>query len=381
MSRMSGPAALPRAGLIGLAGFLGLAAIATPSSCTCQREENIEAKARLSKPAPPDPHVTAADDKIDAADLGNPETMKRVMRMEGQEIAARLKSFSMTSNASLSFGRGAAEAAGKVRSSEKTRMVQGLPQPDGASGDFAVEVLTGDGSEMRLAYVNDIFFLKNQNGRWRMSRDPQGERNAYRSESLAVWRSFYDLVAHALVVERSGGGTHAGRSVVKYRLALADTSAEARAAGAGLPPPPVGPDGGPPEESNEQRLTRVRERMSAWRERARPAGGRGELWVDEATGVVLQVKFTGAMVVGDGPDPARLDVTIDQTFSEIGKDHKVPMPKEAIEEVTRKKMPVRPRELLEEDHIVEPIADAGPAGVRAKKKPPPKPEVPDSDED
>lgn len=357
-----------------------MGAVAAPPSCTCQRAENIEAKERLTKPAPPDPHVKAADDKIDVGNLTDPAVFKRVVRMEGQEIAARLQSFTMTSNGQLSFGRGAPDSGARVRSAEKTRMVQGLPREDGA-GDFAIEVTTGEGNEMRLAYVNDVFFLKNNNGRWRLSRDPQGERNAYRSDALAVWRSFYDLVSHALVVEAAGAGTHAGRPVVKYRLSLPDEGAVAAAAGKDIAPPPEGPDGGPAEEPPAERLTRMRDRMSKWKERAKPAGGRGELWVDEKTGVATFVNFTGAMVVGDGPQPARLDVKLDMSFTDIGKDHQVQMPKDAIEEVVRKKMPVHPRAVLEEAGIVSAVVDGGPAGASGPKKAPAKPAAPAVPED
>lgn len=347
------------------------------SSCTCQRAENIEAKQRLSKPAPPNPHVKAADEKIDVENLTDPTVMRRVVDMEGAEIAARLKSFRFDSKGDLNFSRG----GGGLKSAETTRMLQGLPRAGGdeASGDFGVELTTGDGSEMRLAYVNEIFFLKNNNGKWRMSRDPQGERNAYRSDAVGVWGGFYDLVKHGLIVEKRGSGRHDGRPVVKYRIALPDTSAEARALGAGKAPPPVGPDGGPADEPAPEKLKRMRDRMATWRESSRPAGGEGELWVDEETGVAVLVKLNGKMVVGDGPDPSVLNVKINATYSEIGKDHQVPMPKDAIEEVVRKKMPVRPRELLESEGIVDPLPrDAGPGAVA---KPPVKGEIPDEDDD
>src|SRR6476620_2390744 len=89
------------------------------SSCTCQRAENIEAKERLSKPAPPNPHVLAADDKIDAENLTSADVMKRVVNMEGTEIAARLKSFRFDSHGDLSFTRG----EGGLKSAETTRML------------------------------------------------------------------------------------------------------------------------------------------------------------------------------------------------------------------------------------------------------------------
>ena len=353
-----------------------LVAAAALPVCTCQRTENVEAKKRLSKPAPPDPHVKAADDKIDVDSLTDPAVMKRVVHMDGTEVAARLKGFSFTSNGDMTFGRGAGTG---IRSHEKTRMVQA------SNGDFAVDVTTGDGSEMKLAYVNEVFFLKNNNGKWRIDRDPQGERNSSRNDALGVWRAFYDLIGHGLVVEKLGIGRHDGREVMKYKLSMPNEGGVARAAGATLPAPLIGPDGGPAEEPAPEHQKKMKDHMSKWRDRAKPAGGNGELWVDMESAAVVYVKFAGTMVVGDEPDAAKLDVHIDASVTEVGKDHTVPMPKDAIDEVVRKKMPVQPRLLLEEDGVVPPLPkDGGPSNAGPGSKKPNIPqkagEIPDDDE-
>jgi hypothetical protein len=215
--------------------------------------------------------------------------------------------------------------------------------------------------------------LKNNNGEWRMSRDPAGERNQYRTDAVQVWKAFYELVSHALVVEKIGGGTHEGRSVVKYKLSIPDQSSAAATEGANVPQPPQPQmsDAGILEdvEPVPEKKKRIGDRLGKWRDRAKPAGGSGELWVDTKNGVVVLVRFDGNLAVGDGPAPSKLHVKVDQSYRDIGKDQKVPMPKDAIDDVVRKKMPVRPRELLEEEGIVKPEArDAGPAGARAKPK-------------
>jgi hypothetical protein len=238
------------------------------------------------------------------------------------------------------------------------------------NGDFSVDAITGDTSEQHLAYVNDIFFLKNNNGRWRMSRDPTGEREAYRSDAIGVWRSFYDLFEHALVVTKVGPARFGTRDVVKYTLKVPDQSAAANTAAALLPEMPVGPDGGVPEETPQENRKRMRENMSAWRERAKPAGGSGELLVDEDHGVILSVTFDGTLLVSDAKSPAKLEVHIVQSITEVGKKQDVPMPKDAIEDVLRKKMPVNPRQLLEDEKIIAPLPkDAGPGGDKKPKAP------------
>jgi len=353
--------------------LLTLAVFAVWPSCTCQRAENIEAKARLTKPAPPNPVDGLSAQKIDAAALDKDDKLvKRVCRMDVVEAHRRLSSFLYTSKGDLLFNRG----AGKIRSAEKTRLLQS------ATDDFSSSLETGDGSTQDLAYVNGVFFLKNGNGQWRMSRDPTGERDEYRRDAGAVWRSFYDLFAHTLVVTANGTGRHAGRDVVKYKLAIPDQAAAARELGAQEPPIAAIPDGGTAAEATTpEENKRMADRVSRWRSKAKPAGGKGELYVDVETGVPLFVHFEGALLVGDAPEPARLEVNLEQSYTEVGKEHEIHAPKEAVEEIVRQKYPTNPRALLEENGIVKPEGKDAGAGGGAGAKAAKKADGPDDDED
>ncbi len=361
-----------------LAVVVGIS-ITGPFACTCQRAENIEAKERLTKPQPKTDISAAASEKIDVDGLTDAAKMKRVCKMDGAEVAVRLGSYTWKSEGALSFGR----AESGVKSSEKTTMLQS------SNGDFSLTTVSGDSSEMKLAYVNDVFFLKNGNGKWRVSRDPAGERNQYRTDALAVWPSFYELVDHGLVVERTGASTFGGRSVVGYSLKLPDESAKAREEGATVtdgPPPPIEvPDAGlqaAPEEEDVRRK-RIAERVGRWAKRAHPAGGSGKILVDEETGVALLIDFDGRLLVGDGKDPAELKVKLHQEITGIGKDPVVKAPEDAIAEITRKKMVVEPREILEDAKIVAPLPrDAGPGGGgKGSKASKPVGEIPDDADD
>lgn len=341
------------------------------AGCTCQRSENLEAKERLTKPQPKELSSSKATESIAVDDLATREKMDRVVHMDGSEIAARLGSFVYASTGELTFGR-EGDAAPALKSAEQTRVVQS------DSGDFSIDVVTGDGSEQKLAYVNEIFFLKNNNGQWRVSRDPAGERNVYRTDAMAVWSSFYDLVAHALVVERTGATRHAGRSGIGYALKLPDQGSKAREEGKAVTdaaPPAVivpGVDGGPDTtaeaaEEEKTRRERVAKRVSQWAKRAQPAGGSGRLIVDEATGVPLLVEFEGALVVGDGKDPARLTVKLNASMQDIGKPQTLKAPEDAIAEIVRRKMPAHPRDVFEDNKLVEPLPEEEGMPKRKKK--------------
>jgi hypothetical protein len=324
--------------------------------CRCQRTENVEAKARMKQASPPSAAEVAAKETLSAAAVTAGPVMERLARMSGEEIFLRLGSFQFAGNAEMSFGRGDQPA---LRASEKTTMTQA------GRGDFRIETISGDDTEMRLVYLNEIFFLKNNNGRWRVSRDPGGEREDYRSDALNVWRAFYDLVGHALIVERSAATTTDGRPAVGYRLSLRDDSAKATNVQP-LPEEAVATDAtGTAAEAQNQ--TRLSARVRRWRERAHAKSGAGTMVVDEKTGVILSVNFEGDVVVGDGPEPAKLHVKIDQKFTGIGAAYTIDHPPDAIDEITRTKWPAHPRAPFEEDGVVAPLPDAGPSAQPTRK--------------
>jgi hypothetical protein len=326
----------------------------------CSRGEN-EAKERLFSPAPPDPMIAAAKEVIPVFELAtNKDAWTRVNRMPYDEMRRRLDSFTYKSEGTLDFSRQKLQ----LRSTERVT----ITQPSG--DDFSIALSTGDGSTQDIVFANDVLFLKNNNGHWRASRDPKGERTELIDDSAGVWRSFFDLFAHALVVERKDGlTTRAGREAIVYTLTVRDESAKAAAKGreeTALPDDipfaadEEGVDGGvaPGKKLSQKDVT---DRISRWRQNAHPAGGKGEVVVDSKTGVVLAVRFTGALAVGDAPSTGRLDVDVTVGVSDIGADLQVSPPKGAIEEITRKKWPTDPRTDLEKKGIVPPLPPAEPA--------------------
>lgn len=322
----------------------------------CQKAENKSAKERLSKPQPPDPLIAKAEEVLQAQDLPNdPKLKDRVNRMRFAEARRRLGSFRLKTRGDLQFKRSGLN----VDSAEDIEIVQS------ADGDFSVSLVTKGGSGQQLVYANGVLFLKNNNGRWRASRDPVGERNRLREDSAGIWRSFYDLYEHALTFQPRGETSYEGRTALKFGLSVKDLSQEARQLGRGEKPRPrlkgfdAGvPDAGPgtgPLVSEDEMKEWVSNRTRTWRKKARAAGGSGEMLVDKATGVILKVRFEGDLVVGDAKVPAELHVKLAHDVSDVGADLQVVVPKDAIDEVVRKKWPVKPRELLEEGGVVKPL--------------------------
>lgn len=341
-----------RAPTTNLPGLLLLFALLSGAGCPAPKPENAAAKERLSAPAPPDPMRALADESLAAGALvEDKEARDRIMRMSIQEVALRLGTFRLKTRGSLRFAR----TDVKVNSAEEVDIVMGN------AGHFTIHVVTGDESEQHVAYLNDILFLKNNNGRWRASRDPVGERDELLADSAGIWRSFYDLFAHTLVWQKSGSARSEGRDVVRYAITLPERSADALA----LSPAPAAPatlaDGGPAPLDPAEERRRIRDRVSRWRERARPAGGRGEVRVDAQSGALLSVRFEGALAVGDGPEPARLEVNLAHDVSEIGANHEIQAPKDAIDEIVRKKWPTNPRAELEKAGLVAPEPEPEPA--------------------
>jgi hypothetical protein len=318
------------------------------SACNCQRPENIAAKERLMAPPPPDPIKRQGAESLNAEGLETPGTERdRVMRMSAREAGLRLGAFRLSTEGELEFSREDI----KVKSAEKVKIALG------PEGHFSIHVVTGDEGEQRVAYINDILFLKNNNGRWRASRDPAGEREELLDDSGGIWRSFYDLFSHTLVLKQKGSTRFAGRRAIEYSMTLPDEREEAEALGAKEPVSEVQrrADGGVIEVDPQVEKERMRDRLSSWRKKARPAGGRGELRVDAETGVILYVQFKGRLAVGDGPQPGMLRVSLKHSVSDVGADIEVEAPKDAIEEFVRKKWPTDPRTPLEKAGLVPPL--------------------------
>lgn len=318
------------------------------AACDCQSPENAAAKERLMAPPPPDPTRRQAEERLDPEDLTTPGTARdRIMRMSVREAGMRLGSFRLTTEGELEFSR----ADIQVKSAENVEIALG------PEGHFSIQVVTGDEGEQQVAYINDILFLKNNNGRWRASRDPAGEREELLDDSGGIWRSFYDLFSHTLVLQKKGRTTFAGRNVIEYTMKLPDERAEAEALGAKEPviAPEIGPDGGGMPVDPQVENKRMRDRLSTWRKKAKPAGGRGELRVDEETGVILYVQFVGRLAVGDSAEPGMLRVSLKHSISDVGAKLEVSAPKDAIEEIVRKKWPTDPRTPLEKAGLVPPL--------------------------
>jgi len=309
------------------------------NGCSCQRAENVEAKKRLQAPPPKSRIDTLAAEKLAVSGMAKDKAMQeRVNRMTFSEVAKRVGSAQLTSKGKLDFDR----AGFTVHSAEDNLVVQT------ADGDFSVVNVTSDGSRQELLFANKIFFLKNNNGQWRISRDPSGEALKLRDKSGGVWRSFYELFAHALMFSAKGLETVQGREAYHFVMTVTDKSAEALQMGKDDPFPAVRQevvqDGGVTEVIEKRPETM--KRLAAWRERSRAKSGGGDVWVDADTGVVLKVAFKGELTVGDEATAATLKVDIQSELTDIGKELKVEPPKEATREVARVKLPVKPGQSL-----------------------------------
>lgn len=330
--------------------FVGLALClltACASNCTCQRPENVAAKRAMSEPPPADPLIERAKEKLDVDAMpDNDELARHIHMMPYKEMVARLGSFVLESDGQLVFSR----SQFNIASSEKARVVQA------ESGDFSVHLEAGKDGTQEVAYINEILFLKNRNGAWRASRDPTGERHELVRDAAGVWRSFYKMYAHSLRFSSKGGDTVAGRSATRFAMMVPDESAKAKAAGENDPSaaPTAVTEDGAPDRSAATEKKRLNDRMQAWRTKAHPAGGTGDIWIDRETGVVLKVKFTGKLAVGDGPTPALLNVNIKMNISDVGHGRAIPAPKGAIDEIVRHKTPVNVREVFEKQGVVPP---------------------------
>ena len=315
----------------------------------CKNAEDQEAKRRLFEPPPPKKVVQQAQASLDVERLDeDAESWKKVNRMSFHEIALRAKSLRYEASGQMDFNR----ADLSLQSSEKVIIVQS------DTGDFSINMETGGGSRQELAYVNDVFFLKNNNGKWRASRDPTGERDAYRDDGGGIWKSFFDLFSHQMKVKKMGERTVNGRDTVLYAVS-ADDETQKMTGGDDPDDIPVFTDGGllvsdeDEPQAGQPQPNQMAKRISKWRQKAHVKSGNGEVWVDLETGVPLKVTFKGELHVDDSLRPAKLTVDFNSAITDLGKKLEVPPPAEAVEEIVRKKWPVRPRKVLEQAGVLQ----------------------------
>ena len=262
----------------------------------------------------PSPIEQAAAESIDSGVLHRcEETRQRVLWMSAAEVSERLRSFTAETDISFTWRRDGES----VRLSEEARLAVA------DSGDFKVVIDNDHDFGMELRWIGGTSFVKSRQGTFRERRADRAGHESWREESLGALRALLELADGRVGFAPTGNAVHEGRQVVRYAVT---NDADRDAAAAPPPRPSWAKDPTYPEDGPDEALLH---RLAPF-ERGEPTRIAGEIWVDVQTAAIVRADLTSVFQVPppedeDGP-PARLDLTIDQRLSEIGRPMVIDVP-------------------------------------------------------
>lgn len=253
---------------------------------------------------------------IDASAFGTDATAAaRTLFMPFGAAAQRLGSVAFESRTYFVFGRGGDEY--EQNNTAKVRQ--------DSQGNFHVLLDTGT-SQVELYLKGEDVFVREDQGNLR-----QKARRDVRTDSWTdiAWSSIHQsltLFAPQLRFGKAERETAVGRPALRYALQLVPEgegiALDPQLAG-GLAPLPVPPP-------------------ARWREIKKPLSVTGNIWIDEATGVVLKVKLEGRLEIPDRDvRPTQLLVRYEGAVKDIGKVGVINVPK-SVPEYVRTPPPVDP---------------------------------------
>ncbi len=229
----------------------------------CSREASVMSSRAAHEP------VTLA--RLEVERLGSDsDTTRAILGMSFDEVARRLTSLVFDIESSFVFNRGGEE----LEQHHRAQVAQD------ASGNFRVEVSTGQ-SQVALYLIGDDVFVRQDTGNLRKRPRREANTDVWRELLWSSMQQSLALYSGALRLIEPRHETVAGRAAKSWRLALA------RGAEEGVTVPLVIAPG--------LHLSPV----ARWRELARPLAVKGNIVVDEATGVVLKLALEGRMEIAD----------------------------------------------------------------------------------
>jgi hypothetical protein len=303
---------------IGLGCFGAAALLALAPGCHEPRER--AAKQRIFSPEDSPKVVASAAERLAPEQLSvDARLAERVLTMGAAEMAERLGAHRF--NAQVSFDWSTASEA-PVKLTE-TRLLEADAR--GVNGDFHAKVDNSQDLGLEVIRVNGEVYARNRFGKFRLRRRDRGMAERTREDVVAPLRELDVLFDRRVKLVPQGTVTYEGRAVLRYEVALAGAAPKEPPA---VLPPLLQPKGGV-DETTRRRLAFLATKS--------PRSLKGEVLVDQATGVVLRASLDGRLEVpGQGnPRPASLRVTLDQKVTRIGQVLQLRPPPGALPDVDK----------------------------------------------
>jgi hypothetical protein len=302
-------------------GCCTVAALLALGGCSgCHEPRDRTAKQRIFSPEDAPKVVASAQERLAPEQLGDDTRLaQRVLSMGAAEMAERLGAHRFNASVAFDWNSGAATP---VKLSE-SRLLEADAR--GVNGDFHARVDNNQDVGLEVIRVDGQVYARNRFGKFRLRRRDRGMAERTREDVVAALREVDQLFDRRLKLAPQGTVTFEGRPAFRYEVALA--SAAPKEVAPALPAPLL-PKGGA-DETTRRRLGFLAAKS--------PRALKGEVLVDQATGVVVRAVLDGRLDVPAQASarPASLHVTLDQRVSRIGQALALKAPPGALPDVDK----------------------------------------------
>jgi hypothetical protein len=298
---------------IWIRGWAAAACLAVALGCTEKGEK--PAKRRIFSPEDPPKVVASALEKLEADKLdGNPNSARRVVQMGAAETTERIGPYQFKASTRFHWTAGSKS----IQLSENRVLIAG---PGGVNGDFQGQIENSEDQGLEVVRVGGAVYARNRYGKFRQRQRDRGMAEREREEIFGALRGYDVLFLGRLKLSSNGATKYQGRPAWKYMVGLAPEGNRTEQLGQ-LPPLPLPKGGMDPSTA----------RRSAFWDARQPKSLKGEVTVDQKTGVVLQARLDGRMIVPPARENpgAELQLALESALTDIGVDPALKPPKDFL---------------------------------------------------
>jgi hypothetical protein len=296
------------------------AAVLLALASGCHDPKDVAAKQRIFSPEDPPRVVASAQEKLAPEQLGDDARLAdRVLTMGAAEMAERLGAHRFNASVSFDWSTGPATP---VKLTE-ARLLEADSR--GVNGDFHARVDNNQDLGLEVIRVAGQVYARNRFGKFRLRLRDRGMAERTREDVVASLREIDALFDRRLKLVPQGTVAFEGRPAFRYEVTLA--TAVPKELPTALPPLLQSRSG--VDETTRRRLAFIAAKS--------PRSMKGEVLVDQATGVVVRAALDGRLEVppqGSGK-PAGLRVVLDQKISRIGQAPALKAPPGALPDVDK----------------------------------------------
>ena len=290
-------------------------------AAACSEGGEKAAKKRIFSPEDPPKVVASALEVLPVDKLDqSPSAAERVLEMGAAETTERIGPYQFKANTQFKWTTGSKS----VELAESRSLLAG---PGGVNGDFHGQLENSEDQGLEVIRVGGTVYARNRYGKFRQRHRDRGMAEREREEIFAALSSCDALFLRRLALTPGGATTYQRRPAFKYGVTLAKE--ERRNPDSTLkPPPPPLPKGGMDPNTL---------RRSAFWERRQPKSVKGEITVDQKTGVVLHARLEGRLVVpaARGNPEAELQLSLDSALSNVGVNPAIQPPRDFLPDVDK----------------------------------------------